>query len=159
MERSVNKGGRPPKPDYKKRSHTVTVRFSAAEYGIVQSRAKRANLEMTDYLRAAASTGELDATKAGQIIKKLTAAPVSEFIRYAALKAEVRKAVTPEELAVVKELAQELRNVGTNVNAIARKANSDLARNYTKDLEQILAEFSAVKDKTTRKMLEYGWKD
>lgn len=57
MEKRVNKGGRPPKPDYKKRSHTVTVRFSAAEYGIVQSRAKRANLEMTNYLRAAAATG------------------------------------------------------------------------------------------------------
>lgn len=155
----MNKGGRPPKPDYKKRSHTVTVRFSAAEYGIVQSRAKRANLEMTDYLRAAAATGEIDAGRARQLIMKLNVAPVSEFSRYAAMKAEVRKAVTPEELAIVKELSQELRNTGTNINAIARKANNDLARNYTKDLGQILAEFTAIKDKITQKLLENGWKD
>ena len=159
MEKRVNKGGRPPKPDYKKRSHTVTVRFSAAEYGIVQSRAKRANLEMTDYLRAAAATGEIDAGRARQLIMKLNVAPVSEFSRYAAMKAEVRKAVTPEELAIVKELSQELRNTGTNINAIARKANNDLARNYTKDLGQILAEFTAIKDKITQKLLENGWKD
>lgn len=159
MEKCVNKGGRPPKPDYKKRSHPVMVRFSTAEYGIVQSHAKRANLEMTDYLRAAAATGELDAGRAGQLIKKLKVAPVSEFTRYAALKAEVRKAVTPEELAVVKELVQELRNIGPNINAIARKANNGLARNYTQDLQQILADLAAIKDKTAQKLLENGWKD
>lgn len=155
----MNKGGRPPKPEYKKRSHPVMVRFSAAEYGIVQQRAANANLELTDYLRTAACTGQLDGNKVVRLMAKLKVAPVSEFTRYAALKAEVRKAVTPEELAIVKELGQELRNIGTNINAIARKAINGLARNYTQDLQQILTDLTAIKDKTAQKLLENGWKD
>ena len=52
-----------------------------------------------------------------------------------------------------------LRNIGTNINAIARKANSDLARNYTADLRQILLELSKAKDDVIQKLLKDGWKD
>lgn len=105
------------------------TRFTAAEYAIVKQRAQNANLELVVYIRTAA------------------------------LRAEVRKALTEEELSAVKELNMHLRNIGTNINAIARKANSDLARNYTADLRQILLELSKAKDDVIQKLLKDGWKD
>ena len=129
MKETNNKGGRPPKPGYKKREKPVMTRFTAAEYAIVQQRARNANLELVVYIRTAA------------------------------LRAEVRKALTEEELSAVKELNMHLRNIGTNINAIARKANSDLARNYTADLRQILLELSKAKDDVIQKLLKDGWKD
>ena len=64
-----------------------------------------------------------------------------------------------KEKKAVKELNMHLRNIGTNINAIARKANSDLARNYTADLRKILLELSKAKDDVIQKLLKDGWKD
>ena len=58
-----------------------------------------------------------------------------------------------------KDLSLDLRNIGTNINAIARKANNNLARDYTADLRQILADLSGIKNAITDKLLNDGWKD
>lgn len=159
MKEINNKGGRPPKPGYKKRGKPVMTRFTAAEYAIVQQRAQNANLEMVDYIRSAAGSGTLDGERAVRLIAKFKDAPLSEFVRYAALRAEVRTALTEEELSAVKELTMQLRNIGTNINAIARKANSGLARDYTTDLRQILSDLSKAKDSVIQKLLKDDWKD
>ena len=56
-------------------------------------------------------------------------------------------------------MSLDLRNIGTNINAIARKANNNLARDYTADLRQILADLSGIKNAITDKLLNDGWKD
>ena len=93
-----NKGGRPPKAAFKKRGCPVTLRFTEAEYSIVKAKAAEVGLKLVDYLRESS------------------------------LYALVRTAVTPQDIAAIKVLSTEIRNIGINLNTLARKANAGMAR-------------------------------
>ena len=69
-------------------------------------------------------------------------------MRQAVLTAQVIKPeppITPEEWGILKDLMVAIRNLGINVNAIALKANNDLARNYAYDLKLFLQEANRIK--------------
>ncbi|MCM1141304.1 MAG: hypothetical protein NC453_22275 [Muribaculum sp.] len=50
-EDQPSKGGRPPKPDDEKRSKTVTVKLTEAEYKEVKKRADAAGVNLSEYVR------------------------------------------------------------------------------------------------------------
>ncbi|MDO5443750.1 MAG: hypothetical protein Q4G10_08775 [Bacteroidia bacterium] len=71
-----------------------------------------------------------------------------EYMRQALLTAEVHPRIKPEEMTAYKALSMEIRNIGVNLNLIAKKAVSSLSRNYDADiasamksLEDILTTF------------------
>ena len=61
-----------------------------------------------------------------------------EYVRQAVLTAEVRPRITPEEMTAYKSLSVEIRNIGVNLNLIAKKAMSSLSRNYDADIASAL---------------------
>lgn len=124
-----NKGGRPPKAAFKKRGCPVTLRFTEAEYSIVKAKAAEVGLKLVDYLRESS------------------------------LHALVRTSVTPQDIAAIKVLSTEIRNIGINLNTLARKANAGMARDYGKDIQKVLDSLRDILDRFTQKMLNNGWKN
>ena len=61
-----------------------------------------------------------------------------EYVRQAALTAEVHPRIMPEEMTAYKSLSVEIRNIGVNLNLIAKKAMSSLSRNYDADIASAL---------------------
>ncbi len=78
--------------------------------------------------------------------KKAEGAGVSlyEYTRQALLDAEVHPRISPEELGVYKELSKEIRNVGVNINEVARKAINGLSRNYDADIDRTLTSLNNI---------------
>ena len=58
----------------------------------------------------------------------------SEFIRQAVLHLEVKTYADPKELKLLKDIRMELRNLGTNINAIAHRANTEKIKFDNKDV-------------------------
>ncbi len=125
----INKGGRPPKAAFKKRDCPVTLRFTETEYSIVKAKAVESELKLVDYLRESA------------------------------LHAFVRTAVSTHDIAALKVLTTELRNIGINLNTLAKKANAGMARDYGKDIRKVLDALQDVLDSFTKKLLNDGWKN
>ena len=61
-----------------------------------------------------------------------------EYVRQAVLTAEVHPRIMPEEMTAYKSLSVEIRNIGVNLNLIAKKAVSSLSRNYDADIASAL---------------------
>ena len=61
-----------------------------------------------------------------------------EYMRQAVLTAEVRPKITPEEMMAYKSLSVEIRNIGVNLNLIAKKAVNALSRDYDADIASAL---------------------
>lgn len=61
-----------------------------------------------------------------------------EYVRQAVLTAEVHPRITPEEMIAYKVLSMEIRNIGVNLNLIAKKAVNALSRNYDADIASAL---------------------
>ena len=121
-----SRGGRPPKKDVMKRNHIIKTKLTKAEKEIVKAKAAR------------------------------TGVTVYEYMRQAVLKAKVIKPEPPistEEWKILKELMVAIRNLGINVNAIALKANNDLARNYAYDLKLFLREAERIKQTFMDKLI------
>lgn len=91
MKLSRNKGGRNSLPSDEKRSFSVNVKLNDTEKRIVLSKAKRAGLSPTTY------------------------------VREAAVFAEVNAKISHSELLLFKELKQEWRNQGINLNILVKK--------------------------------------
>ena len=107
----------------------MTLRFTEAEYSIVKAKAAEVGLKLVDYLRESS------------------------------LHALVRTAVTPQDIAAIKVLSTEIRNIGINLNTLATKANAGMARDYGKDIQKVLDSLRDILNRFTQKMLNNGWKN
>lgn len=108
-----SRGGRPKKPTEECRLFSVTVKFTAAELATL----KEAELK--------------------------SGIPRASLIREFALKGNVRPRVTPEEVDLLKQLVQQLRGLGGNLNTIAKNlliGNSPADPNQTADCIRNLRE-------------------
>jgi len=76
-----------------------------------------------------------------------------EYMRRAILSAEIVLPISAEQWDILKALSTELRNIGINVNIIAKKANSNLARDYANDLRLFLQDIQRIKDAYYEKLL------
>ena len=108
-EKMHNKGGRPPKPAQERRTHLVAIKLSEKEYKVLQEKS------------ACAQTKP------------------SEFVREAALSGIVMSRVTKDEIDIVRNLGIQLRNIGTNVNTLARKANMGETADYRSAMSRVLS--------------------
>ena len=61
-----------------------------------------------------------------------------EYVRQAVLTAEVHPRITLDEMTAYKSLSVEIRNIGVNLNLIAKKAVNALSRNYDADIASAL---------------------
>ena len=107
----------------------MALRFTEAEYSIVKAKAAEVGLKLVDYLRESS------------------------------LHAIVRTSVTPQDIAAIKVLSTEIRNIGINLNTLARKANAGMARDFGKDIQKVLDSLRDILDRFTQKMLNNGWKN
>lgn len=108
-EKMHNKGGRPPKPVQERRTHLVAIKLSEKEYKVLQEKSATAQTKP------------------------------SEFVREAALSGKVMSRITKEEIDIVKNLGIQLRNIGTNVNTLARKANMGETADYRSAMSRVLS--------------------
>lgn len=88
---------RPTKLAHEKREHRHNLRFTTAEIAHIAEQAARAQLPVTDYLRARAT---------GHVV------------------ASPRSGVDAQLVHQLNALGQELKAIGNNVNQLARAANS-----------------------------------
>ena len=71
----------------------------------------------------------------------------SDFIRKAALGAKIKSVPYPETIKLLQVYSANLRNIGTNLNAIAHRANTDEIKFGYRDLQeaqQICKDFSRI---------------
>jgi hypothetical protein len=69
----------------------------------------------------------------------------SDFIRKAALGAKIKSVPSPETIKLLQEYSANLRNIGTNLNAIAHRANTEEIKFGYLDLrkaQQVCKDFS-----------------
>lgn len=95
---SKNQGGRPVKPTDERRSYSVTVKFTMEEMTALRQAVKKSGM------------------------------PRAALIRELVRKGKVSPRITPEELALMKDLQHDLRKIGTNINTIARKLNAGIGQ-------------------------------
>jgi hypothetical protein len=100
-----NKNGRPTKSAAEKKSYKVNLKMATEEYYLLKSKARLANITL------------------------------SEFIRQAIEKSEVRQRLSPEHLQYIRQLS----GMANNINQIARQANaagySEAAKEWEKKIE------------------------
>ena len=71
----------------------------------------------------------------------------SDFIRKAALGAKIKSVPSPETIKLLQEYSANLRNIGTNLNAIAHRANTEEIKFGYLDLreaQQVCKDFSQI---------------
>lgn len=121
-----SKGGRPPLPPDSVRGRSVTVKFSGDEFARIRSAAAKAEV------------------------------PVSVFVREAALRGRVFGRVTEEEKQTVDGLRMNLRNIGVNINTIARQAGFGITQSVRQELFGHLARLSSLADTYEEKLRGHG---
>jgi hypothetical protein len=88
--KNQNRNGRPTKGAAEKKSYKVSLKMATEEYYSLKSKARLAGITM------------------------------SEYVRYAIIKSEVKQRLSPEYLGYVRQLS----GMANNINQIARKANA-----------------------------------
>ena len=102
------KGGRPRKSPEQLRGRSVTVKFDDGEYARISA------------LAAAARK------------------PRSAYIREAALQGRVSAIATPGQWAVLKDIRLNLRNIGININNLAKYAHIGLNEQQRRSAAEVL---------------------
>lgn len=123
MEKKNRRPGRPTIPEADKRRYRLSAKFSRREMEILKGKASK--IKLTLY----------------------------EFSRQAMLNAAVRPRITPTELQVYKDLLTESRNIGINLNIIAKKALSGLQRDYDRDISGIIVAYKQLISTYKQKLL------
>lgn len=116
-------GGRPALPESQRRCRVLQTKVSKMEMQIIQARAKSANLSLYDY------------------------------VRQSVLTAKVIVPYTAEELALLKSLAIDIRNIGNNINQLAYHLNAHMESDALNKLRSLVAEATKIKVKYTLKLL------
>lgn len=116
-------GGRPTLPESQRRSRVLQTKVSKIEMEIIRARAKSADLSLYDY------------------------------VRQSVLTAKVIVPYTAEELALLKSLAIDIRNIGNNINQLAYHLNAHTESDALNKLRSLVTEATKIKIKYTLKML------
>lgn len=120
---SKNQGGRPVKPADERRSYSVTVKFTREEMDALKQAGKKSGM------------------------------PRAALIRELVRKGKVSPRITPEELALMKDLQHDLRNIGTNINTIARKLNAGIGQVTKGQVNDSLAQLRELAVRYQNKLL------
>ena len=102
-----------------------------------------------DQVKAVFRTVRFSPEEDEQLTVKLTefGGTRSDFIRKAALGAKIKSVPSPEIIKLLQEYSTNLRNIGTNLNAIAHRANTEEIKFGFLDLreaQQVCKDFSRI---------------
>ena len=154
MNKVSAKGGRPSLPEHRKRTHDVRVLFNDMEYAIVKAKAVVAGREVSDYARQALLSAEVAGHEnPGKDLPSYRLS-VGEFARILILKSTVTAAVTPEQMKLFKDFGVEVRNIGINLNRLAKAVNAGDPKDYAAEIRKALEDLSRIKDDFMKKLLK-----
>ena len=154
MNKVSDKGGRPRLPEHRKRTNDVRVLFNDMEYAIVQVKAAKAGRAVSDYARKALLSAEVAGHKnPGKDLPSYRLS-VGEFARILILKSEVTAAVTPEQIKLFKDFGVEVRNIGINLNRLAKAVNQGAPNDYAAEIRKTLEDLTRIKDDFMKKLLK-----
>ena len=154
MRTIVAKGGRPRLPEHRKRTHDVRVRLSEMEYRILQAKAATAGREASDYVRRALLSAKVAGAQNPQGKHPSHRLSASEFARLAIIDSTVTATVTPEQLKLFKDFGVEVRNIGVNLNGLAKRVNSGQHIDYAEEIRKALEDLNRIKDYYMKKLLK-----
>jgi hypothetical protein len=75
------------------------------------------------------------------------------FLREVALKGKVTERMSPEYVSVIKDLSYQIRQLGTNINTVARRANAGLPGDYVSAVKGAISELQRIVDNINDKLL------
>ena len=154
MRMNTSKGGRPRLPKHRKRTNDVRVRFNDMEYAIVKVKAAQAGREVSDYVRMALLSAEVAGHRNPEKDLPSYRLTVGEFARILILKSTVTAAVTKDQLDLFKKFSVEVRNIGINLNGLAKRSNSGQYVDYAAEIRKALEDLSRIKDDFMKKLLK-----
>ena len=154
MKKASAKGGRPSLPEHRKRTHDVRVLFNEMEYAIVKAKAVVAGREVSDYARQALLSAEVAGHENPGKDLPSSRLSVGEFARILILKSTVTAAVTPEQMKLFKDFGVEVRNIGINLNRLAKAVNAGVPKDYAAEIRKALEGLSRIKDDFMKKLLK-----
>ena len=154
MNKVSDKGGRPRLPEHRKRTNDVRVLFNDMEYAIVKVKAAKAGRAVSDYARKALLSAEVAGHKnPGKDLPSYRLS-IGEFARILILKSEVTAAVTPEQIKLFKDFGVEVRNIGINLNRLAKAVNQGAPNDYAAEIRKTLEDLTRIKDDFMKKLLK-----
>ena len=154
MKKVSAKGGRPSLPEHRKRTHDVRVLFNDMEYAIVKAKAVVAGREVSNYARQALLSAEVAGHENPGKDLPSSRLSVGEFARILILKSTVKAAVTPEQMTLFKDFGVEVRNIGINLNRLAKAVNAGVPKDYAAEIRKALEDLSRIKDDFMKKLLK-----
>ncbi len=122
-QRQHNRGGRPRKTDDQRRDHMIAVKVNAAEKEVILKSCKKAGMKP------------------------------GPFLREVALKGKVTERMSPEYVSAVKDLSYQIRQLGTNINTVAKRANAGLPGDYVSAVKGAIGELQRIVDNINDKLL------
>ena len=154
MNKVSAKGGRPRLPEHRKRTNDVRVRFNDMEYAIVKVKAATAGREVSDYAREALLSTKVAGHRNPEEGLPPYRLSVGEFARIVIINSEVTAAVTPEQMKLFKDFGVEVRNIGINLNRLAKAVNAGDPKDYSAEIRKALEDLSRIKDDFMKKLLK-----
>lgn len=149
MSEAKNRGGRPKVSSIHKRKITVSTRLSEIEYGLLMKKTEQAELSVYEYLKRAVNSAVITHHDYQTMKANIDRLTDSGILRMIVLKSEVRTAMNADAMHAVNRMTDsmnrlrtELRNIGINLNAVAKKANVGFARDYSSDMKKFSEEIS-----------------
>ncbi len=121
--RQHNRGGRPRKSDNLRRDQMIAVKVNAVEKQAILKSCNKAGMKP------------------------------GPFLREVALKGKVVERMSPESVSAVNNLSLQIRNLGTNLNAVAKRANKGLAGDYVSAFKEALRALQNIVDNLNDKLL------
>jgi len=110
-------------PETERRSKAVSFKTTASEYETILQKSKAARMSPGVYCRSAA------------------------------LCKILKPRLTPGEVNSYKAFGTEIRNLGINLNIIAKKAGSGLQRDYAKDIDGVMSELKQILNNLKEKLV------
>jgi len=154
MNKVSAKGGRPRLPEHRKRTNDVRVRFNDMEYAIVKVKAATAGREVSDYAREALLSAKVAGHRNPEECLPPYRLSVGEFARIVIINSEVTAAVTPEQMKLFKDFGVEVRNIGINLNRLAKTVNAGAPNDYAAEIRKALEDLHRIKDHYMKKLLK-----
>ena len=143
--KSINPGGRKPLPEEERRNHTVGTKVNDIELEILKAKTSSFKMTIYGFLRQALSECRISAKQYEEFVKVVDEFSLSHLMRLCIIRSVVHPRLTPEELAVYKNLNTNLRNYGRNLRGVAIEAtkqcegNTDYVAAVEKELEWLKA--------------------
>lgn len=154
-EKRNHKGGRKPLPDEEKRKNLVATKLTDIEFQVLVAKIGAFKMTMYEYLQKAINDSIITAKQYEDFVKIVDQFSISHIMRLCVIQSVVYTRLTPEEVAIYKDLNMNLRNYGRNIRGIAIEATMRCggSTNYVAAVEKELEWLKSVKKKIQEQLM------